>query len=154
MSSARYKRNIHNMDEASSNLIKLRPVTFRYQDDPQGLKQYGLVAEEVAKVYPELVVCGPDGKPMTLRYSMLTGMLLNELRKQNSELRNQTATNQRQAEQLGRQAERIKRMTGVEASTRRALAAQRAAFEQRLSRLEQPTQAKKGNHNLVAAFNT
>ena len=56
MSSARYKRDIHDMDEASSNLMKLRPVTFRYKDDPQGIKQYGLVAEEVEKLYPELVI--------------------------------------------------------------------------------------------------
>ena len=51
-SSARYKRDIHNMDAASSNLMKLRPVTFRYKDDPTGGRQYGLIAEEVARVYP------------------------------------------------------------------------------------------------------
>ena len=143
MSSARYKRDIHDMDEASSDLMKLRPVTFRYKQDPQGERQYGLVAEEVAKVYPELVSYGPDGKPMTVRYLTLIAMLLNELQKQNSELRNQAAANQRQAEQLqrqsqqlGRQAQQIKKMAEVEASTRRALDLQRAAFEQRLSVLE------------------
>ncbi len=143
MSSARYKRDIHDMDEASSGLMKLRPVTFRYKQDPQGERQYGLVAEEVAKVYPELVSYGPDGKPMTVRYLTLSAMLLNELQKQNSELRNQAAANQRQAEQLqrqsqqlGRQAQQIKKMAEVEASTRRALDLQRAAFEQRLSVLE------------------
>ncbi len=79
-------------------------------------------------------------------------MLLNELQKQDRQLRNQTAINQRQAEQLGRQAEQIKSMTEVEASTRRALDAQSASFEQRLSRLEQPRQASYGSHNLAAAF--
>jgi len=153
ISSARFKHDIHDMGDKSSALLKLRPVSFRYNSDPANTLQYGLVAEEVAKVYPELVVYGPDGKVMTVRYSMLSAMLLNELQKQNSELRNQTATNQRQAEQLARQADQIKKMTEVETSTRRALDAQRAAFEQRLSRLEQPTQAKDGNHNLVAAFN-
>ena len=49
MSSARYKRDIHDMDATSSNLMKLRPVTFRYKDDPAGTLQYGLVAEEVEK---------------------------------------------------------------------------------------------------------
>ena len=110
MSSARYKHDIRDMGEKSSALLKLRPVSFRYNNDPANTLQYGLVAEEVAKVYPELVVYGPDGKVMTVRYSMLSAMLLNELQKQNSELRNQTAANQRQAEQLGHQAEQIKKM--------------------------------------------
>ena len=160
VSSARYKRDIQDMGSRSGELLKLRPVTFRYRSDPTGALQYGLVAEEVAKVYPELVSYGSDGKPMTVHYLMLSAMLLNELRKQNSELQNQIAANQRQAEQLqrqsqqlGRQAQQIKKMAEVEASTRRALDAQRADFEQRLSRLEESTQAKDGNRNLVAAFN-
>ncbi len=66
MSSARYKRDIHDMDAASSNLMKLRPVTFRYKNDPAGTLQYGLVAEEVAKLYPDLVSYGPDGKIETV----------------------------------------------------------------------------------------
>ena len=88
MSSARYKRDIHDMDEASSNLMKLRPVTFRYKDDPQGIKQYGLVAEEVARVYPELVSYD-HGKVESVHYLTLTAMLLNELQKQAVELHNQ-----------------------------------------------------------------
>jgi len=100
MSSARYKRDIADMGDKTNGLLRLGPVTFRYKNDQSGRLQYGLVAEEVAKVYPELVVCGADGKVMTVRYSMLSAMLLNELQKQNTELRNQTATNQRQAEQI------------------------------------------------------
>ena len=68
MSSARYKRDIHEMDTASSKLMGLRPVTFRYKQDPQGERQYGLIAEEVARVYPELVSYGADGKVMTVHY--------------------------------------------------------------------------------------
>lgn len=55
MSSAWYKRDIEEMGERSQGLLKLRPVTFRYKQDPQGDRQYGLIAEEVAQVYPELV---------------------------------------------------------------------------------------------------
>jgi Chaperone of endosialidase len=55
VSSARYKRDIRDMGAASSGLMKLRPVVFRYRSDPQGQQQYGLIAEEVARVYPELV---------------------------------------------------------------------------------------------------
>src|SRR5262249_47370554 len=81
-SSARFKRDIHDMGAASNALMKLRPVTFRYKNDPEGIKQYGLVAEEVARIYPELVSYGADGKVETVRYLTLTTMLLNELQKQ------------------------------------------------------------------------
>jgi hypothetical protein len=95
-SSARFKRDVHDMGEASSKLLKLRPVTFRYKEHPQAIRQYGLVAEEVAKV-PELVAYGPDGKALTMRYSTLSAMLLNELPKQTRKLDQQNDVNQRQA---------------------------------------------------------
>lgn len=147
MSSARYKRDIQDMGTRSDGLLKLRPVTFYYKNDhggalQYGALQYGLVAEEVARVYPELVSYGPDGKPMTVHYSTLSAMLLNELQKQ-------TRKNDRQAQQIETLTAKV---AEVEASTRRALDEQRAAFEQRLSRLEQPTRAKDDNHNLAVAF--
>lgn len=92
-SSARFKRDIRDMGEASRRLMKLRPVSFFYKDDQAGARQYGLVAEEVEQVYPELVTYGTDGKVETVRYSMLTPMLLNELQRQ-------ARDNARQAEQL------------------------------------------------------
>jgi hypothetical protein len=73
-SSARFKRDIHDMGEASERLMKLRPVTFRYKEDPAGTVQYGLVAEEVAQVYPELVSYGEDGKPLSVSYHLLPAM--------------------------------------------------------------------------------
>jgi hypothetical protein len=82
LSSARYKRDIHDMDTASSKLLKLRPVTFVYKRDPQGERQYGLIAEEVAKVYPELVIYGTDSKVVSIRYHELIPMLLNATQKQ------------------------------------------------------------------------
>src|SRR5208337_1536375 len=98
-SSARFKRDIRDMGTASLGLMKLRPVTFRYKDDSQAIEQYGLVAEEVQRVYPELVSHGADGKVESVRYMTLIAMLLNELQKQNRELKNQTVANQRRAEQ-------------------------------------------------------
>jgi len=80
--------------------MKLRPVTFRYKDDPSGTRQYGLVAEEVEPVYPELVTHGADGKVETVRYSMLTSMLLNELQKQ-------TRENEREAGELADMRKRL-----------------------------------------------
>jgi trimeric autotransporter adhesin len=86
MSSARYKHDIHDMGNASAGLMKLRPVTFRYKSDPSYTLQYGLVAEEVAKVYPALVTRGPDGKVQSVRYLELTALLLNQLQKQQREI--------------------------------------------------------------------
>jgi hypothetical protein len=79
-SSARFKRDIHNMERASDVLLALRPVTFHYKPeiDPEGSRQFGLVAEEVEKVNPDLVVYDPQGKPYTVRYEAVNAMLLNE----------------------------------------------------------------------------
>lgn len=68
---------------ASDGLLKLRPVRFRYKPelDPTGLQQYGLLAEEVSLVYPDLVTCDADGRPQTVRYHFLVPMLVNEVQK-------------------------------------------------------------------------
>ena len=85
-SSARYKRDIEAMNGSSQGLYQLRPVTFRYKQDSQGQKQYGLIAEEVAKVYPELVTKGADGKVESVQYHELIPLLLNEVQHQQREL--------------------------------------------------------------------
>ncbi|MGD0297976.1 MAG: tail fiber domain-containing protein [Bryobacteraceae bacterium] len=81
-SSARYKRDVRDMADSSDKLMKLRPVTFLYKSDETGAQQYGLIAEEVEKVYPELVVHDADGKAETVAYHLLPAMLLNEVQKQ------------------------------------------------------------------------
>ncbi len=95
-SSRRYKEDIQPMADASDRLLQLRPVQFRYKKpDANGEKpiQYGLIAEEVAEVLPELVVTNKDGQPETVAYHLLPAMLLNELQKEH-------ATNVRHTEQL------------------------------------------------------
>src|SRR6185436_9701201 len=84
-SSIRFKEDIHDMADASRRLLRLRPVTFRYtQAYINGAKpiQYGLIAEEVAEVFPELAVRGADGQVETVHYETLNVLLLNELQKQ------------------------------------------------------------------------
>lgn len=84
-SSIRYKEDVRDMADQSDALMKLHPVAFRYkQRDEDGTRplQFGLVAEEVAEVYPELVVRGKDGAVDTVQYHQLPAMLLNELQKQ------------------------------------------------------------------------
>jgi hypothetical protein len=82
-SSRRFKEEIKRMDTASEALFALQPVTFRYKKeiDPQSIPQFGLVAEEVEKVNPDLVVRDTDGKPYTVRYDQVNTMLLNEFLK-------------------------------------------------------------------------
>jgi hypothetical protein len=111
MSSARYKSDIEAMETRSRRLFQLRPVTFRYTHDAQGERHYGLIAEEVAKVYPELVTHGADGQVESVRYQELTPMLLNELQYQ-----------QQQNERLQATVEQLQ--------------AQNAAVTARLERLE------------------
>jgi hypothetical protein len=83
-SSKRFKEAIKPMDKASEVLLALTPVTFRYKKelDPTGMPQFGLVAEDVEKVSPNLVVHDKDGKPHSVRFDQLNAMLLNEFLKE------------------------------------------------------------------------
>jgi Chaperone of endosialidase len=83
ISSARFKDGIKLMDKASEAILALKPVTFRYRKelDPDGIPQFGLVAEDVEKVSPDLVVRDKDGEVMTVRYEAVNAMLLNEFLK-------------------------------------------------------------------------
>jgi hypothetical protein len=83
-SSARFKDNIKPMDKTSEVILALEPVTFRYKEeiDPEGIPQFGLIAEQVEKVNPNLVARDADGKPYTVRYDAVNAMLLNEFLKE------------------------------------------------------------------------
>ena len=86
-SSRRHKEDIQDMHDASNGLMRLRPVTFPYKkayDDGSKPIQYGLIAEEVAEVYPGLVARNADGQIETVKYQLLNPMLLNELLKQHA----------------------------------------------------------------------
>jgi hypothetical protein len=102
-SSRRYKEDITDMGDASSGLMRLRPVTFRYKkQDPDGSKplDYGLIAEEVEEVYPDLVVKDKDGQVQTVQYQKLTPMLLNEVQKEHQHVQQQDETVRLQHEQI------------------------------------------------------
>ena len=93
-SSARYNDDIKPMDKASEAILALKPVTFRYKEelDPDKIPQFGLVAEEVEKVDPNLIVRGEDGKPYTVRYEAVNAMLLNEFLKEHQKVAEQQTT--------------------------------------------------------------
>ena len=91
LSSARFKEAIKPMDKASEAILSLQPVTFRYKQelDPNGIPQFGLIAEQVDKVNPDLVVRGEDGKVTTVRYEAVNAMLLNEFLKEHRKVQEQ-----------------------------------------------------------------
>ena len=110
-SSKRYKDDIRDMNEASRRLFELRPVTYHYkQPAADGSKplEYGLIAEEVAKVYPDLVVRGKDGQIETVQYHKITPMLLNEVQHLSRALQLEKDKNLAQTEQLQAQANALK----------------------------------------------
>jgi hypothetical protein len=96
VSSERFKDAIKPMDKASEAILALKPVTFRYKHelDPKGIPQFGVVAEDVEKVNPDLVARDDEGKPYTVRYEAVNAMLLNEFLKEHQtvqELKKQVA---------------------------------------------------------------
>jgi len=81
-SSQRFKKEIKPMDRASEGILELKPVSFQYKNDETDTPQFGLIAEEVAKVNPALVLPDKEGKPYTVRYDAVNAMLLNEFLKE------------------------------------------------------------------------
>lgn len=102
VSSRRYKHDIQAMHTASEAILALTPVTFHYKRDidPQGIPQFGLVAEEVAAINPDLVVRNSQGKLQTVRYDAVNAMLLNEFLKEHRKVEEQGAMIARQQKQI------------------------------------------------------
>ncbi len=105
-SSARFKEDIRDMGDASAKLLDLRPVLFRYKQErdlPNGGKvppEYGLIAEEVAEIFPDLVVYDEEGAPFTVKYHVLSSILLNELKKVHARSGQQERLHARDQEEL------------------------------------------------------
>jgi hypothetical protein len=122
-SSERYKTAIEPMGENTKKLEQLRPVSFHLKADPLGAVQYGLIAEEVDKVYPELVIRDDKGKIQGVRYDELAPMLLNELQEQQKLVATQGAKiavqDRRAAAQDAKIAHLQEQLTGIRAAMRK-----------------------------------
>jgi Chaperone of endosialidase len=121
-SSERFKEAIKPIDKASEAILALKPVTFRYKHklDPDGIPQFGLVAEQVEKVNPDLVARDDQGKVNTVRYEAVNAMLLNEFLKEHRKIQKLEAA-------IARQQEEIKALTAnvkMQASQIRKVSAQ------------------------------
>ncbi len=126
-SSRRFKEQIADMGDSSSKLLQLRPVTFLYKpeyDDGSHALQYGLIAEEVATLYPEMVGYDKDGQPSSVKYQLLTPMLLNEVQKQNTQIQNQDVQMRKQAEAIQLQQEQNRKLEDRLAALEALLSAQ------------------------------
>ena len=131
-SSRRFKDEIADMGDSSVKLFQLRPVTFLYKpqyDDGSRHLQYGLIAEEVAKVYPEMAVYDKDGQPSGVKYQLLAPMLLNELQKEHAVVMAQQDDLQTQLQQIKAQRQEIDGL-------KRQQQMQNASLQERLQKLE------------------
>jgi hypothetical protein len=107
-SSERFKKDIATMEKASEAILALRPVMFHYKSDAKETPQFGLVAEEVAKVNPALVLPDKEGKPYTVRYDAVNAMLLNEFLKEHLAVQDQGATIVQQQKEIKALKEELK----------------------------------------------
>lgn len=123
------------MGAGSEKLQELRPVSFHLKTDLNGPLQYGLIAEEVAKVYPELVIRDEAGKIQGVRYEELAPMLLNEVQKQAAEIR-----------ELKRQQQQF----ATRANESNAQAAKIASLEQQIAGIQATLANSNPQHQLVA----
>jgi len=122
VSSKRFKENVQPMDETSDAIFSLQPVTFRYKKelDPQAIPQFGLVAEQVEKVNPDLVARDDEGKPYTVRYEAVNAMLLNEFLKEHRKVETLEATVANLVTTVKEQAAQIQKVSAQLALSRPA----------------------------------
>ena len=110
-SSAKFKKEIRPMDKASEAILGLKPVSFRYKVHKDTTPQFGLIAEEVAKVNPDLVIYDSDGKPYTVRYDAVNAMLLNEFLKEHKAFVELQRKLEQQEASIARQQKQIEALT-------------------------------------------
>ena len=141
VSSRRYKEDIKSMEKASESLFALTPVTFRYKKDmdPSGTQQYGLIAEDVAKVNPDLVVNDQEGKPATLRFLNIQAMMLNEFLKEHKKVQELESTAAKQETTIAQQQDDIKDLGQLKATVAKqqaTITALTASLQEQAARIQ------------------
>jgi Chaperone of endosialidase len=117
VSSRRFKDDIKPMDKASEAILRLKPVTFHYKSDAKKTPCFGLIAEEVAAVNPDLIMRGKEGEIYSVRYKQINAMLLNEFLKEHKTVEEQGATIARQQKQIDALTAGLQKVSGqLEAS--------------------------------------
>jgi predicted ribosome quality control (RQC) complex YloA/Tae2 family protein len=129
-SSRRFKKEIKPMDKASEAILALKPVTFHYKSDNTNRPEFGLIAEEVADISPDLVVRDDKGEIYTVRYDAVNAMLLNEFLKEHKKVEEQNGKLERQARKIEEQETTITQLKS-------AMAQQQTAMETVVARLQE-----------------
>jgi hypothetical protein len=122
-SSLRYKTEVKPIDKVSESILALKPVSFRYKVHKDTTPQFGLIAEEVAKVNPDLVIYDSDGEPYTVRYDAVNALLLNEFLKEHRHVQEQDALIARQQKQIDALAAGLRKVSAQLATASPSLAA-------------------------------
>ena len=130
-SSARFKDEIRPMKRASESIFALKPVTFRYKKgiDPQGIPQFGLVAEDVEQVNPALVARDTQGKPYTVRYEAVNAMLLNEFLKEHRKVDEQDG-------KMAKQGGKIEELEAILAQQRKEINVLTASLKEQAAQIQ------------------
>ena len=151
VSSERFKDAIKPMDKASEAILALQSVTFRYKQelDPNGIPQFGLVAEEVAKVNPDLVARDDQGKPYTVRYEAVNAMLLNEFLKEHRKVEEQASINQKQQATIAQQRKDFERTMARQQKEIQALSASLKDQAARIQKVSDQVEVSKATPRLV-----
>ena len=144
-SSARFKKDIADMGKSSEAILSLRPVTFHYKSDANAVAQFGLIAEEVEKVDPDLIIRDKEGKPYSVRYEAVNAMLLNEFLKAHKKVEQQAQQTQEQQSRIERQQATIAELKATVARQQREM----GAFTAQLK--EQAAQRRKVSAQLEVA---
>jgi uncharacterized coiled-coil protein SlyX len=167
-SSRRFKKEIKPMDRTSEAILALKPVTFQYKTDKEGMSQFGLIAEEVAKVDPDLVVRDENGELYTVRYEAINAMLLNEFLKEHRKNEEQQATiaqlkstDAKQEATIAKQQKQIEALTAGLQKVRRASRHRKpfSTIRKVISRPRMPKQVEgkpklMKNRNTITIFKT
>jgi hypothetical protein len=111
LSSERFKKDVQSMDDSSESILGLRPVRFHYNNDSGNQPQFGLIAEQVAKVNPDLVVRDEKGQIYSVRYDAVNAMLLNEFLKEHRKVQDMEKALAGVTAQLKEQAAQIQKVT-------------------------------------------
>jgi len=154
-SSARYKENIKPMEKASEAILALKPVTFHYKKelDPAGIPQFGLVAEQVEKVNPDLVARDESGKPYTVRYEAVNAMLLNEFLKEHRKAKELKSTVAKQGAAIAQQGSKIHQQQAAITQLEKRMKTVAAHLEEQASQIQKVSAqlaADKSNARLMA----
>ena len=136
VSSRRYKQNIKPMEKTSEAILALKPVTFQYKSDKTNTPQFGLIAEEVAAVNPDLVVRDKEGKPYSVRYDQVNAMLLNEFLKEHKRVEAQNGKLENQASKIQEQQSTITELKSTVAQQQKGMEALTAQLKEQAAQIQ------------------